>query len=813
MGILDRIRGKSKENEQTQLEKQNVQDLVNDLYPKLARFWGISESETQGKIPHVFFLTKEDLDKDIKSGFIESGLRNIRAWYGPKYNGIFIQEKIMDEPSSGFEGWKAAIAEEVGHAVFDNQIKMNRPMVHHEFFGGISRLFFAEILPGTFKKEYGEYLHASAAFRYNLKELLEEKKSLTENFYKTYETEERIKIKEELDRVKIGIDHILQNCGDALYFYIGKLPEEERRKLATMDPREFHEDVIQKEGVKRLEEMREKMEERIPRAEYRDWKETYEKQFVKVAESLHPEEYMRGNTVEERKKTFEKLKKMMLEDFATRGLENVSTFFEKAEAGKITENKEAIAAAEAIGYKQEEMKFEEKKELEKQVQNLIKPKGEARERASSEAIGYKQEERKFEESNAYGKMEGDLKGLMVEFCQRFKLDYYEGNYSTKLTQREINALNGVGSGDLGKLLDSFGNDYSKIDEVVEKGLKGTSGMGIVEGMENLEKILNGNDKSNIKIIDYLAHNKELFMLLKGSREKIVNEKLVGTTPIPISEGVPGEQKLSMMIHESIHYILEKNKVDFSEGRGGLSPFDEGFCVFMHFRFNKHVDFYKNDNDTLTIKYRYWANFFENLLKNIPDDEIISTIGKYKTSDLQKIFESTVQETSGELSGKHTESAPFFEGVAAGELAKQGVNEIIKPEMLSGTLKGLENVGGFFQRAAAEIGKAAYGRVAEVVAAKLEQQEPATETGEEYPQEEQETEQFEQEPSEQEEYPEAEYQETQEQEQSQEEQYGPESEQTLPPTQINISIPDKVPKKIAKKLESMGIKLPKKMIKN
>jgi hypothetical protein len=80
----------------------------------------------------------------------------------------------------------------------------------------------------------------------------------------------------------------------------------------------------------------------------------------------------------------------------------------------------------------------------------------------------------------------------------------------------------------------------------------------------------------------------------------------------------------------------------------------------------------------------------------------------------------------------------------------------------------------------------------------------------------------------EEYPEeepaeGEYQETEEQEQAQgeyeqtgeaqEEQYNPESEQAPQQPQININIPEKIPKDVAKKLESMGIKLPKKMIKS
>jgi hypothetical protein len=59
---------------------------------------------------------------------------------------------------------------------------------------------------------------------------------------------------------------------------------------------------------------------------------------------------------------------------------------------------------------------------------------------------------------------------------------------------------------------------------------------------------------------------------------------------------------------------------------------------MHFRFNKNIGFYKTGKDELTTDYRRWAGFFENLLKNVPDNEIISTIKKYSITDLQKMME-------------------------------------------------------------------------------------------------------------------------------------------------------------------------------
>lgn len=232
-------------------------------------------------------------------------------------------------------------------------------------------------------------------------------------------------------------------------------------------------------------------------------------------------------------------------------------------------------------------------------------------------------------------MEDDLRRLMVEFCERFKLKYYV-RYSHSLTQKEITAWNMLGSGELKDLLNKHGDDYSKIDKEVNKSLKAMSGTGNVEadGVIKLRNILTNADK-NDKIANYLKHNEELFILLTNCYNKTVNENLVDTIPIPISKGFKSfyfnitGQKLALMIHESIHYILSKNGIDFSGGMEGLSPLDEGFCVFMHFRFNKHTGLYKHDRSSLSVQYRRWAGFFGEVFKNTPDSEIIPTIRKIK----------------------------------------------------------------------------------------------------------------------------------------------------------------------------------------
>jgi len=241
-------------------------------------------------------------------------------------------------------------------------------------------------------------------------------------------------------------------------------------------------------------------------------------------------------------------------------------------------------------------------------------------------------------------MEDDLRRLMVEFCERFKLKYYV-KYSHSLTQEEINASNLLGSGELTELLKKHGNDYSKIDKKVRDAFKRLGGTGIIEkkDAESLEKDMKEAYRDS-KIIDYLKHNEQLSMLLRSRMNKIINEHLEDTLPIPKSKGfrsfyygITG-QTLTMMIHESIHYVLIKNGINFSDISGSISDLDEGFCVFMHFRFNKHIGFYKTGKDELTTDYRRWAGFFENLLKNVPDNEIISIIKKYSITDLQKLME-------------------------------------------------------------------------------------------------------------------------------------------------------------------------------
>lgn len=244
-------------------------------------------------------------------------------------------------------------------------------------------------------------------------------------------------------------------------------------------------------------------------------------------------------------------------------------------------------------------------------------------------------------------MEDKLRQLMIRFCKQFKLKFFL-RFSKSLTQKEINALNLLGSGELEEILSKYGKDYSKIDKEVNKRLRGMGGTGNIEvsTTKRLWKFLAGTDRNNKKTI-YLRRNSELFKLLSGAYQKIMSEKLIDTIPIPPSKDflsfLRRRGKFTMMVHECIHYILEKNGIDFA-GRG-VSLLDEGFCVFLHVRFDKSARwFYRVGGSGQSSKYRHWASFFENFFKNTPNDEIISCIQKSSKRGLSRRMKKFLKET-------------------------------------------------------------------------------------------------------------------------------------------------------------------------
>lgn len=227
-------------------------------------------------------------------------------------------------------------------------------------------------------------------------------------------------------------------------------------------------------------------------------------------------------------------------------------------------------------------------------------------------------------------MQASLKAIMGGFCKRFRLRC-SLRYSDKLILGEINALNLIGSGELCHLLKETNGNYKKVDRLVDKKLKRLAGMGKLETSRAF--VMRGTVRR------YINQNKKIGDLLASADAKINKYGLSGTIPIPPSKGliaVLGKSDLlSMMVHESIHNVLDANGINFE--KEGLSPLDEGLCVFLHFRLAKHTGLYKKDRSELTKKYRLWASFFETLLEGVPDDRVLTSIKKYKPGRLLRML--------------------------------------------------------------------------------------------------------------------------------------------------------------------------------
>ncbi len=363
MGLFDFFRRNSKLEAQRDLEmKAEAQGFVNQLALKLADFWGLPSSEIENKIPKISLSNSKDA----------------ALYFGLGDNREIVFSKNNFKKPYGTLGWKAVLGEEVGHFI-NGIIRPDMPKDESEFFAIVSRLAVAECEPGVFKKEYGDLIREVKDYRKTKKDFddrvdktQKEFAEADEKYFKEHSKKsEKLYDKTWHDFLNASDrrNHLLYAPGAYLLFRIKDMKPAERLEFSK-NP-EKAKSLIE-EGEKGLEELKHKLEDRFGK----ELVESRYKKFVELSKLPENDKQRKEGwkyfTFEGEKKEvpFEELKKEALKD-TTKGLENVGTFFEKAEKNEITENKEAIAAVAAIN-KQEERKFEERKELEKQVQDLIK---------------------------------------------------------------------------------------------------------------------------------------------------------------------------------------------------------------------------------------------------------------------------------------------------------------------------------------------------------------------------------------------------------------------------------------------------------
>ncbi len=226
-----------------------------------------------------------------------------------------------------------------------------------------------------------------------------------------------------------------------------------------------------------------------------------------------------------------------------------------------------------------------------------------------------------------------LERAMCEFCQTYGIHFYK-NYSTVLSIKQLNIYTGFFSDIIAlkakehedKSENIFSSKWAsfKIRKYVNTA---TSGVGVIrqhqldrihEFFRCVEKEDFDPDKDFVKLADkketyaplvyYSKAKPHYYKQLKHVVHLIEHHHLVDTLPrIDLSRSLIHPWKgdrFQVMIHETIHYILAQMGIEFLTK--GVSPLDEGICVFLHLHF-KYNKFYRNAKDP---QYNYWASFFD-----------------------------------------------------------------------------------------------------------------------------------------------------------------------------------------------------------
>jgi hypothetical protein len=260
--------------------QKNIKDATN-LFFKIAEFWGISKNQINP--PGIIFFDKE-MKKELeeyKDSFIEnldagrySHMRDLilsnRSFFDGESKRVFISE--TQESKKGFFGYRACLAEELGHYVsiwILEKEKISFKSVTErvqwsEFFAAICRMFFADLEPGTFSNEYRIALGYHSSFVRNWNELLEKKQALEKEQGSQIDMNKIGEISRKLENVEDDLNHIFHHPASALYFYFKEMLPKDRYELIKLGYENVV-GVINKEAMGILKEVEEKQNERTRR--------------------------------------------------------------------------------------------------------------------------------------------------------------------------------------------------------------------------------------------------------------------------------------------------------------------------------------------------------------------------------------------------------------------------------------------------------------------------------------------------------------------------------------------------------------------
>lgn len=223
-------------------------------------------------------------------------------------------------------------------------------------------------------------------------------------------------------------------------------------------------------------------------------------------------------------------------------------------------------------------------------------------------------------------------------------------YSEVLSQDEIDLFAAFVNGSIQNIMKNY--DSKEQEHQISKLLRYSTGLSKIkkEDIIQIENILSAASSQDTNIspeiknaVEYLRNNKKTWWSLHNAYEKIVKNNLANTCPLataklpildrllPFGSRLHQFQEFHKLFHESIHHILEENKICFHN-----KDLDEGLVVFLHQQVMGKKTCALHYTGEEGEKYLRNAEFFEKLLNKYPHITFIPIIRHSTIEELKAL---------------------------------------------------------------------------------------------------------------------------------------------------------------------------------
>lgn len=213
----------------------------------------------------------------------------------------------------------------------------------------------------------------------------------------------------------------------------------------------------------------------------------------------------------------------------------------------------------------------------------------------------------------------ELKVVCVKY--KFNMPDFDDLFKPVFTSEEIWASNLVCSRRLQKLMKEY--SYEELDKILKKQLSRVqsgkiqsgvylSAKDLLEAKLVISRLLNTGNNSNVATF---MRNSILKAYLQEFLSKIYKYNLKDSIPYITPKGMFGSASwtriiaVSILIHEGIHAILEKNGIYF-----GVNALDEGLCVYFHRNYMGWFGIFFYRGGPTSKQYKKWAKYFTRFFK-------------------------------------------------------------------------------------------------------------------------------------------------------------------------------------------------------